>query len=210
MERFSNRTDKYVITIGREFGSGGHEIGKLLAAKLGIAFYDSELIDEASKRSGVSTNFLERADEKAPNFFDYALYGGLGTDSLMSNDNFYVLQSNVILSLASEKSCVIVGRSADYILRNHPCCINIYIHAPLEFRMKNVIDRQDISLEDAELLINKKDRSRSKFYNFYTDKIWGHASSYDLCIDSSILGIERSSVCINNFIEMVLQKVMNR
>ena len=199
-----------VITIGREFGSGGHEIGKLLAAKLGIAFYDSELIDEASKRSGVSTNFLERADEKAPNFFDHALYCGLGTDSLMSNDNFYVLQSNVILSLASEKSCVIVGRSADYILRNHPCCINIYIHAPLEFRMKNVIDRQDISLEDAELLINKKDRSRSKFYNFYTDKIWGHASSYDLCIDSSILGIERSSVCINNFIEMVLQIVMNR
>lgn len=195
----------FVITIGREFGSGGRQIGRRLAAMFQISFYDKELIDEASRRSGVSTDFLERADEKAPNLLDYALLGNFGSESVLSNGNFYVLQSNVILSLAKEKSCVIVGRSADYILRNHPRCINLFIHAPEEFRKKQVVDRLSISKEEALSIMDKHDRTRAKFYNFYTDKVWGKASSYHLSVDSSVLGLEQTAEYLRGFIECVLK-----
>ena len=195
----------FVITIGREFGSGGRQIGRRLAAMFQISFYDKELIDEASRRSGVSTDFLERADEKAPNLLDYALLGNFGSESVLSNGNFYVLQSNVILSLAKEKSCVIVGRSADYILRNHPRCINLFIHAPEEFRKKQVADRLLISKEEALSIMDKHDRTRAKFYNFYTDKVWGKASSYHLSVDSSVLGLEQTAEYLRGFIECVLK-----
>lgn len=195
----------FVITIGREYGSGGRQIGKQLADMLGIAFYDKELIEEASRRSGVSCDFLERADEKAPNLLDYALLGSFGNENVLSNGNFYVLQSNVILSLSKERSCVIVGRSADYILRNHPHCINLFIHAPAEFRKKQVAQRMQLSEDEASVLLDKHDRSRAKFYNFYTDKVWGKASSYHLSVDSSLLGLEQTARYLLDFIEQVLQ-----
>ncbi|MEG1587638.1 MAG: cytidylate kinase-like family protein [Bacteroidales bacterium] len=195
----------FVITIGREFGSGGRQIGHRLASLLNIAFYDKELIDEASRRSGVSADFLERADEKAPNLLDYALLGSFGNESVLSNGNFYVLQSNVILSLAKEKSCVIVGRSADYILRNHPRCINLFIHAPEEFRKHQVAGRLSVSEEEAVSMMEKNDRSRSKFYNFYTDKVWGKASSYHLSVDASLLGLEETALFLQSFVEKVLK-----
>lgn len=199
-------SNQYVITIGREFGSGGRQIGRQLASLLNIAFYDKELIEEASRRSGVSTDFLERADEKAPNLLDYALLGNWGNENVLSNGNFYVLQSNVILSLAHENSCVIVGRSADYILRNHPNCINLFIHAPESFRQQQVCDRLKVSAEEALSLMEKHDRSRAKYYNFYTDKVWGKAASYHLSIDSSVLGLEATANYLKAFIEQVLAK----
>lgn len=195
----------FVITIGREYGSGGRQIGQQLAKMLNISFYDKELIDEASRRSGVSCDFLERADEKAPNLLDYALLGSFGNESVLSNGNFYVLQSNVILSLAKEKSCVIVGRSADYILRNHPRCINLFIHAPEEFRKKQIAQRLSVDLDEAESVMGKHDRSRAKFYNFYTDKVWGKASSYHLSIDSSVLGMENTAAYLYEFVQNVLK-----
>ncbi|MGL4292634.1 MAG: AAA family ATPase [Bacteroidales bacterium] len=196
----------FVITIGREFGSGGHAIGRYLATMFDIAFYDKELIEEASRRSGVSADFLERADEKAPNLLDYALLGNYGNESVLSNGNFYVLQSNVILSLAQEKSCVIVGRSADYILRNHPRCINLFIHAPEDFRMKYVAQRLSITQEQAVCHMDKSDRTRARFYSFYTDKVWGKASSYHLSIDASILGLEKTAEYLKEFVEKILNR----
>lgn len=195
----------FVITIGREYGSGGRQIGQQLAKMLNISFYDKELIEEASRRSGVSCDFLERADEKAPNLLDYALLGSFGNESVLSNGNFYVLQSNVILSLAKEKSCVIVGRSADYILRNHPHCINLFIHAPEEFRKQQIAQRLAVDLDEAESVMGKHDRSRAKFYNFYTDKVWGKASSYHLSIDSSVLGMEDTAAYLYEFVQNVLK-----
>lgn len=194
-----------VITIGREFGSGGRQIGKQLAELLGFGYYDKELIEEASKQSGVCREFLEEADEKAPGFFDYALLGTFGAENVLSSGNFYVLQSKVIQRVAKKESCVIVGRSADYILRNHPNCINIFIYAPEDFRKKNVHRRMNISLKDAEELIQKKDKCRSKFYNFYTDKVWGKADSYHLSIDSSMLGLEESANFLKDFVERRLK-----
>ena len=126
MIKCEDKKGNFVITIGRQFGSGGHTIGKILAEMLEVDFYDSEIIDEASKRSGVSTSYLEKADEKAPNFLEYALFAGTVQENILSSGNFYILQSNVILNIAGKGSCVIVGRSADYIRLNYPGRINIY------------------------------------------------------------------------------------
>ena len=197
-------TTPYVITIGREFGSGGHQIGQLLAERLGIAFFDRELIEEASRRSGMSADFLARADEKAPSLLDYALHGSFGNDNVLSSGNFYVLQANVIKSKAHEQSCVIVGRSADYILRDHPRIVNLFIHAPKAFRCRNVAERTGLSEADALALIERQDKQRSKFYNFYSDKVWGRSSSYHLSVDSSVLGLERTVDHLIPFIQAVI------
>ncbi|MDO5571346.1 MAG: cytidylate kinase-like family protein [Bacteroidales bacterium] len=200
--------NNFVITIGRQFGSGGRAIGKKLSSLLNIAYYDKELIKEASKRSGVSMDFLEKADEKAPNFLDYALIGSFGNENVLSNGNFYVLQSNVITSIAEERSCVIVGRSADYILRSHPNCINLFIQAPIDYRIQRVCERLQLSKDDAREMIEKQDKSRQKYYDFYTEKEWGTAASYDLCIDSSIMGVHGTALFLKNFIDHVLEKKM--
>ena len=181
---------KYIITVGREMGSGGRQIGKLLADMLQIGYFDKELLEEASRMSGVSTDFLEKADEKAPSLFEYALLGSFGNEGVLSNNNCYGLLSRVITEVAEKQSCVIVGRSADYILRNNPNCLNIFIHAPLAVRMAHVAERMKLNDEAALEYIRDKDKCRSKFYNFYTDKTWGKAYSYHICIDSSVLGME--------------------
>lgn len=199
----------FVITIGREYGSGGRQVGQQLAKLFDIAYYDKELLEEASRRSGVSSDFLSRADEKAPSLLDYALVGTMGSENVLSNGNFYVLQSNVILSLAKERPCVIVGRSADYILRNHPRCVNLFIHAPEEFRRQQVMMREHVSPDEAQSIIDKHDRSRAKFYNFYTDKVWGKAASYHLSIDSSVLGMEQTAAYLAEFVKQVLKQKEN-
>lgn len=193
----------FVITIGREFGSGGHEIGKRLAEVLQIAFYDKELIFEASKRSGISTELLERVDEKAPKLIDFALMGAYSNETLLSNNNFHLLQAKVLMNLAAERSCVIVGRCADFVLKNHSRCLNLFIHAPLEYRIQAVMRRSQVSNEEALATIEKKDKERSKYYNFYTDKAWGQSASYHLSIDSSLLGSEQTTNYILSFIRQV-------
>lgn len=200
--------DNLIITIGRQFGSGGREIGKLLSEKLGIAYYDKELLNEASKESGLSPEYFERADEKAPNalrnVFSVNWIPGAGSfwsDGGLSNEYIFKFQSDVILRLADERPCVIVGRCADYILRNHPYCYNFFIHAPLEDRIRRIVRRAPhLSDREAKELSNKYNKSRAAYYNFYTDKGWGEAESYDLTIDSSILGCEATADFIIEFI----------
>ena len=193
--------EKYVITIGRQFGSGGREIGRLVAHKLGIKYYDKELLAEAARESGVNTEFFEASDEKSPSIFaqsnlwafnvGYNIGNFFSAEISFSDDKLYQAQSDVIKKFAEQSPCVIVGRSADYVLREHPCLISIFISASEEACIKRIIERCDCNdEEEAITLIEKKNKLRSNYYNFYSDKEWGNATSYDLCIDSSKLTTE--------------------
>ena len=207
-------SDKYVINIGRQLGSGGKVIGEKLAQRLGISFYDKELINLASKESGLSKELFEKADEKPSQTIMGGLFGArfsLFTDSslpytnYLSNDALFKIQSDVIRKLASEKSCLFVGRCADYILRENPRCVNVFITASMEERIKRVCETEHLSKEEAEELITKTDKKRSEYYNYYSYKTWGAASTYHLCIDSSILGIDETVLFIEEFAKRKLK-----
>jgi cytidylate kinase len=198
--------NNYSINIGRQFGSGGHEIGQKLATLLGISFYDKELIRLASQKSGVKEEFFEKADEKEP----YRLFTGLMglqnylTDEpfsgyYLSNETLFKIQSDVIRSLAEQKSCVFVGRCADYILQEKPRCLNIFISADIYDRIKRIAKINNVSEENAESLIKKTDRKRSRYYKFFSGKVWGAAGSYHLCINSSVLGVDETVNLIRDF-----------
>ena len=203
-----------IITIGRQFGSGGREIGKLLSELFGISYYDKELINEASKSSGLSTEYFEKADERAPsallNSFSINWLtgaGGIWGDGGLSNEYIFKFQSDVIRHLAETQSCVIVGRCADYILRHYPRCYNIFIHAPLEDRVTRILNRsQGLTRKEAIELAEKKNKLRAAYYNFYTDKTWGDAASYDLSIDSSKLTSQQVCKIIIDYVNMRLGK----
>lgn len=205
--------EKFVINIGRQLGSGGREVGEKLAHRFGISFYDKELINLASEESGLCREFFERADEKAQQSF----FGGLlsmrfpfisegtmpGTNCL-SNDSLFKVQSDVIRKLATEKSCLFVGRCADYILRENPRCVNIFISSTPEDRARRLMDLHGIKHDEAVELMEKADEKRSDYYNYYTSKTWGAAASYHLCIDSSVMGIDGTVEFVASFIEKKL------
>lgn len=204
--------DKYVITIGRQFGSGGSEIGRIVAQKLGIKYYDKELLAAAAKSSGVNTEFFEASDERSPSFFastniwsfniGYNLGNFFSTEVSFSDDNLYRAQSETIQALADESPCVIVGRSADHVLRNHPCIISVFISSSEEECIKRIIARGDSNNEtSAREMAEKKNKLRANYYNFYTDKEWGNATSYDLCVDSSKLSIEQVADIIVEYVK---------
>ena len=205
-----NNNTKYVVTVGRQFGSGGREIGKLIAKGLGIAYYDKELLTEAAKSSGVNADFFEAADERTPSFFSslwsfstgYSSGAYFTGDTPLSNDSIYKAQSNVMMELADRGPCVIVGRTADYILRNYCNVVSVFIHASMEARIARIIARGDCdNRKDAEAMAEKKNKLRAEYYNFYTDKKWGDAQSYDLCIDSSLFGAQETAQTIIEFIK---------
>ncbi len=193
------KKDNYVITIGRQFGSGGRELGKLLAEKLGIAYYDKELLCEAAKQSGLSEEIVERSDERFPSFLSGLFtfshgYNAVncyqGTSSI-GGDCIYKAQSDVIVSIAEKQSCVIVGRSADYVLREHPRCLKIFVHASMEDRIERIMRRGDCKTkEEARTRAEKTNKLRAHYYNFFTDKQWGDAASYDLTVNSSSMPME--------------------
>jgi cytidylate kinase len=193
---------KYVVNIGRQLGSGGKEIGEKLARELDISFYDKELINLASEESGLCEEFFEKADEKTsqsfvhfPFFNDTTLYS-----NYLSNDALFKIQSNIIRKLASEKSCLFVGRCADYILRDHPYSMNIFISSYMHDRMKRLCHTLNLSETEVKELIHKTDKCRSEYYNYYTYNTWGAAATYHLCINASVLGIEGTVTFIKEFI----------
>jgi len=204
--------EKFVINIGRQLGSGGRQIGEKLASQFGIAFYDKELIQLASKESGLGKEFFENADEKK----SHSIIGGLlglrtninnevYVNNYLSNETFFKIQSDIIRGLAQEKSCVFVGRCADYILRDHPRCINVFITADTHDRLKRVAQDKSITLEKAQEVIEKMDKKRSEYYNYFSNKTWGVAESYHLCINSSVLGIDGTVDFISEFIKQRLK-----
>ena len=190
-----------IINIGRQFGSGGLLVGERLARRLGFGFFDKELINLASKESGLSPEFFEQADEKRHFGFFGQLFrigksiidtGDLDNNYL-TNNTLFQIQSDVIRSLAEKQSCVFVGRCADYILRENPHCLNIFITANLDDRIARVAKRQNLQPEAARSLLEKADKDRAAYYNFYTNKTWGAAASYHLCINTSALGIDQTA-----------------
>lgn len=205
--------EKFVINIGRQLGSGGREIGEKLATRLSISFYDKELINLASEESGLCREFFEKADERAAQGIVGGLFGArfpfigdgaIPTMNCLSNDALFKVQSDVIRKLAEEKSCLFVGRCADYILRDHPRCANVFISASREERITRLCRIHSISKNEAEDMMNRADKKRSEYYNYYSYKTWGAAATYHLCIDSSALGIERTIDFIEAFVKQKL------
>lgn len=199
---------KVIITIGRQFGSGGRTVGKKLAEQLGIAYYDKELINLASKESGICGEFFEKADEKNSGSLLKALAMGFTmnnaifqSNDYLSNESLFRIQSDVIRKVAAEGSCVLVGRCADYILREDPDCIDVFISAGWKDRICRAMEYNHLEEKEAEEFLRKADKSRASYYNYYTDKIWGAAESYDLCINSSLYGIDRTVAFIRSFID---------
>ncbi|MBO7318263.1 MAG: cytidylate kinase-like family protein [Bacteroidales bacterium] len=200
-----------IITIGRQFGSGGREVGKIVAELLGINYYDKELILEASKASGLCTECFERVDEKAPNrFFNALSMGWLSGASGMpsggwSEDMIFKVQSDVIRDIADKHSAVIVGRCADYILREHPGCVSVFIHANEDDCVRRIIARNSgVNESEARTLAQKRNKIRASYYNFYTDKVWGDGASYDLSINSSAIDARAVAKLIVDFAKMKL------
>ena len=188
-----------LITVGRQFGSGGKPVGDALSEKLGIPIYDKELITEAARQSGYSPEFFIRSDERKRSFFLANLFGGNSYSRNMLGDaELFRIQSETIRHIASQGSAIFVGRASDYVLRDMKP-LNVFITASIESRIKFVCERDGVTPEEAVAIIDKKDRDRSKYYNFFTQKYWGVASNYDLCINRSALGTEKTADLIIEF-----------
>lgn len=199
-----------VVAIGRQYGSGGREIGELLASMMGVKFYDRELIALAAERSGVSREVYSNIDETATNSLLYALSTGTYTLSshftsvsdLPLNDKLYILQTNIIRDIVSENgACVIVGRCADYILKDEPRCFKVFIRAPMKNRIERIMAKEGLSAAAAESRIIKTDKKRANYYNFYTNQEWGNIDNYDLCLNSAVLGKTATAEMILSFVK---------
>ena len=195
-----------IINVGRQLGSGGHDIGRMLALDFQAKYYDRELMNLAAKESGFSEKFFEENDEKKGFFkglFNVQtshLSGGSMSKTNFSQESLFQFQSEAIIKAAREGSCVFVGRCADYVLRDFGNTVNIFISAPMSFRIDQIMNKQHLDPEAARKFIEQKESKRAAYYNYYTGKKWGAAESYDLCIDASILGIMETEKLIAEFI----------
>lgn len=194
---------KIIINIGRQFGGGGLAVASELGRKLGIPVYDKELIKKAAQDSGFSEEFFEESDEKKRFFSLSSIFsnGFSETENFMSDRGIFKMQSQTIRKIAEQGSAVIVGRCSDYILRDMDCTLNVFLTSPVEVRTARIAERHGMTQEEAEKLIEEKDSRRAEYYNYYTFGDWGVAGTYDLCIDSSILGIEGTADFIIDFAE---------
>lgn len=196
------KDNELIINVGRQFGSGGRLVALALGRKLGIPVYDQELIVKAAEQSGFSKELFANSDEKrnllalSSFIVDVGRFGS--ADNYMSDNQLFVIQSNVIRSLADKGPAIFIGRCSDYILRDRKC-LDVFVTATDEVRIKRIAERMNITPEQADSLMRKKDRTRETYYNYYTFGNWGVASNYDLCVDSSVLGIEGTADMIIDF-----------
>lgn len=199
--------DSFVIVIGRQYGAGGKYLGKKLAETLGVPYYDKELLSETADALGFSKELFMKADERKPSMFRSFLSFNYGSPSaafssyVLSDDNLYRAQSHVIKSIAENGPCIIVGRTADYVLRDHPGLISIFVHAPIEERAKIIVNRGEAENTDKAIEKARKfDKSRESYYNFFTNRNWGHADNYHLSFDSSKISIDEIVRIISNLV----------
>lgn len=196
------KDNELIINVGRQFGSGGRLVALALGRKLGIPVYDQELIAKAAEQSGFSKELFANSDEKrnllalSSFIVDVGRFGS--ADNYMSDNQLFVIQSNVIRSLADKGPAIFIGRCSDYILRDRKS-LDVFVTATDEVRIKRIAERMNITPEQADSLMRKKDRTRETYYNYYTFGNWGVASNYDLCVDSSVLGIEGTADMIIDF-----------
>lgn len=187
-----------IITIARQYGSGGHEIGEKVAEKLGIPFYDKALIAMAAKKSGFSEEVFADVDEKATSSLLYSMvmgtyaYGGriAGVNEMPINDKLFIIQADIIKKVAAEGPCVIIGRCADYVLRDNNNCLNVFVHANKEDRMKRVVSKKLVEEKKAADFVTKKDKQRANYYNFYTNNRWDDMANYGLALNTGRFSID--------------------
>ena len=199
--------EKKIITISREFGSGGRTMGRKIAEKLGIPFYDKELVDQIAVESGFAPKFVEEHGEHSPSgsFFSYA-FAPQGVPGIMNGlstaDFLWNIQCNVILQLADQGPCVIVGRNADYILKDRPDALHVYVFADVPYRAERIVRLYGESEKSPEQRLAEKDKRRRVNYQHYTGRTWGMAQNYDLCLDTGVLGEDYCA-------EIVVNAVLN-
>lgn len=200
-------SNNLIITIGRECGSGGRHIGKKLAEELGIKCYDKELIDVAVKKSGLCKEIFETHDEKPTSSFLYSLvmdtyslgYASSAYMDMPLNHKVFLAQFDTIKQIASEESCVIIGRCADYALADFPNVVTVFITADEEVKIQTLMERHDMTEAQAKSFMAKTDKKRASYYNYYSSKRWGDSKSYDLCINSSKVGMDGAIKIIKEF-----------
>ena len=211
---------KKIITISREFGSGGNIIGKLLAEKLGYAFYDKEIIDQAAQNSGLSAEFISKNDQKLPSAWLYSILvgatyaapgtnnatTGITTGTLPLADQIFNAQRQAIIDLAKKGPCVIVGRCADYVLRhcdeiNRNELLNVFIYAPMEDKVKRAVEQKKLDAKTAEKDIKLIDKGRANHYNTFTQRTWGNRAHYDVLLNSSTLGLEKTAALLAEMVK---------
>lgn len=190
--------EKFVITIARQYGSGGRTIGQMLAKDLGVEYYDKDLIIKASEESGINPDLFAKADEKSKGVFNKLKkknYGGEvlspSSSQFTSEENIFNYQAKIIRDLAEKESCIIIGRAADYILKDRTDCVSVFVHAPMPFLKEQAAKKLSMNDKDLEKYIIKTDRERAEYYKLHTGREWFDARNYDLCLDSSKLGFEK-------------------
>ena len=189
--------DKKIITISREFGSGGRFIGEEVAKKLGIAYYDKNIIGQIAEKSGLSPEYIQENAELSPKkgLFAYA-FSGRDITGKSVEDMVYEAQRNIILELAEKEPCVIIGRNADYILKDRDDVLNVFIYGDMPEKIKRITGLHNVEEKEAVKMMTDTDKRRRTNYNFYTDQNWGKASNYTLCLNSSQLGYDRCEMII--------------
>ena len=198
--------EKTIITISREFGSGGRTLGHMIAEKLGIPFYDKELVDQIALESGFAPKFVEEHGEHSPSgsLFSYA-FAPQGIPGVMNGlstaDFLWNVQCSVILQLAEKGPCVIVGRNADYILKDHPEALHVYVFADVPYRAERIVRLYGESEKTPEQRLAEKDKRRRVNYHHYTGRTWGQAQNYDICLDTGVLGLEQCADIVVKVVE---------
>ena len=200
-----------VITISRQYASGGREIGKIIAQHYGIPFYDNDLIALAAKESGFTENIFEKQEDKASNSLIYSIAMGLNVfgahgyskEVLSIDDKVFLAQSDIIRKVANEGPCVIIGRCADYILRDQVKTVNVFLWGQIEARIQRAIEVYGMSHSKAEENVLKVDKKRANYYNYHSDRKWGRSDNYDISLQTDIIGIENTAKMIINYIESI-------
>ena len=204
--------ENFIISIGRQVGAGGYDTARVLSEALDVKVYDRELLEEAAKHSGLSPECFEDRDEHQPRKVLHSLLGVIGLShsgdnvghDIMSDASLFNFQSQTIQQIASKESCIIIGRCSDYVLRDNPGLVSVFISASLSSRIRRIMEGRGLSEPEAKKYIEQTERERTEYYNYFTFKKWGDSSSYDLCIDSSKLGDDVSKVVaiIRNYMEI--------
>ena len=206
------KAEPFAICIGRQLASGGRAVGRLLATRLGATYYDREILDIAARESGLSREAFERNDERK-GFFSMAVRS-MSTIISMSGQlpardggiKLFELQAEAIRNAAAENNCIFIGRAADYVLREHPCRLSVFVSADANDRIATLVRDKGINEHEAYRLMEKTDAKRASFYNFYSGKTWGHATSYDLCINISRIGVQGAADIIDTALQAMLAR----
>ncbi len=203
--------DNIIVTIARQYGSGGHEVGELVAKEHGFAFHDKSLIEKAAEKSGISLEVLKKADEKTTpsflysiamgNFDMYPLAINMSPYEMPINDKLFNLQCNIIKEEAEKSPSVFVGRCADYILNDYKKVIKVFVYGDIESRANRIAKKENISVQDAKVLIYKTDKRRANYYNYYTSLKWGKSDNYNIMIDTGKIGVEGAARIIGEYIK---------